>query len=329
MKLGLRRSEIQAFKALCLGEKEGDSIVGLAASLAMSKSFASRIVGSLVKKGFVELFRQGKKKTAKISPAQHAVMLKELIVTNQHVALEEVLQGAGVQVLTGLLYASASVEEISRISSSPEVTARLVLTRMRDRGLVTRQPAGVYSIVLPRLEDFVESYARFAVEAKRTGIHGSLIVRGASGLIRTSDASVPEFMVPTGLSSFGAYGIKLVQTDFKDHYYNVLKPVKKLSLEDVLVHSLVRLTLVSSSREVSYALLVIAKNRKKLNTKRFLETARDYGVENGAKECIEFVDAVLAGKEIAKPLVSLGARIEGPALPNEKEFVELIRQYEA
>ncbi len=327
MQLGLRRSEIRAFKVLCLGKKEDGSIVGLASSLATSKSFTSRIVGSLVKKGFVELTRQGKKKTVKISPAQHAVMLKELMVTNQHVALEEVLQGAGVQVLTGLLYTPASVEEISAISFSPEVTIRLVLTRMLDRGIVTRPKPAVYSIILPRLRDFVESYARFAVEAKRAGIRGSLIIRGASGLIRTSDRNVPNFMAPTGLSSFGGYGIKLVQTDFKDYYYNVLKPVKKLSLETVLVHSLVRLTLVSSSRELSYTLLVMTKNRKKLNTKRFLETARDYGVESSAKECIKYIDTVLAGKEIVKPLVDFGIRVEGPAFPDEKEFMELMKQY--
>ena len=325
MKLSLRRSEIQAFKALCLKENEGVSIVGLASSLGKSKSFTSRIVGSLVEKGFVELTRQGKKKTVKISPAQHAVMLKELLASNPHILFEDILQGAAVQVLTGLLYSSASVEAISTTTFSPEVTVRVVLMRMLDRGGVARQKPGVYSIVLPRLRDFIESYIRFAVEAKRTGVQGSLIICGASGLIRTSEAEIPAFMVSTGLNAFGKFGVKLIQTDFKDYYFNILKPVKKPSFEEVLVHSLVRAKLVSSSRELSYVLLVIAKNRKTLNQARFFNVARQYSVESSAKQCIEFVDAVLAGKEIPKPLVVIG---EGTAFPDETEFTELLKQYE-
>jgi len=321
----LQRSELQAFKALCLKENEGVSIIGLASSLGKSKSFTSRVVGSLVETGFVELTRQGKKKTVKISPSQHAVMLRELLVSNPHVAFEEVLQGAAVQVLTGLLYSLASVEAISASTSSPEVTVRVVLRRMLDRGIVARQKPGVYSIVLPRLRDFIVSYTRFAVEARRTGVHGSLIIRGAFGLIRTSDGVVPGFMVPTGLSVFGNYGVKLIQTDFKDYYFDVLKPVKRLSLEEVLVHSLVRATLVSSSREVSYVLLVIAKNRKKLNQQRFFDVARQYGVESTAKQCVGFVGAVIAGKEAPKPLVVID---EASAFPDQKEFMELLRQYD-
>ena len=133
-------------------------------------------------------------------------------------------------------------------------------------------------------------------------------------------------MVPTGLSVFSNYGVKLIETDFKDYYYNLLKPVKKLSLEEVLIHALVRLMLVSSSREISYTLLVIAKNRKKLNEKRFLETARDWGVESSAKQCIEFVNAVLVGKEVAKQAVNFGMGVELPAFPDVVEFNELLTQ---
>ena len=118
---------------------------------------------------------------------------------------------------------------------------------------------------------------------------------------------------------------KLISKTITTTFYKQNK--KKLNLEEVLTHALIRATAISSSRELSYVLLVIAKNRKKLNVRRLFETARDHGIEGSAKQCIEFVDAALTRKEIKKPLEDFVTIGKGMIFPDESEFKELLKQY--
>ncbi|MFH0713923.1 MAG: helix-turn-helix domain-containing protein [Candidatus Micrarchaeota archaeon] len=346
MELSLGKTEIGAFQALCTMQEEC-TVNKLAKELNRSKSFVSREAKSLADKGLIEIQRSGKKKILIISRGQHAVALRELMASNSHVPFTEVLSGSTIAVLTGLLYQPASVDTIARLTFTPKITVRRNLLRLLNLGVITRHQRKArslttesqsqrhcahkheYAVALHGLSEFIQKYAAFAVQTSRANITGSLFVRRTSGLIRTNANNIPNFMVQTGLSVFNKYGIGIVQTDFKDYYFNVLETlVKKLTLEEVLVHALVRTTVISSSREVSYVLLVIAKNRKKLNLNRFLEIAGDYGVESSAKQCIEFVDGVLSGKEIPKPLVDFGMRAEGLVFLDQNEFMELLKQYD-
>lgn len=346
MELSLGKTEISAFQALCAMQEEC-TVGKLAKALNRSKSFVSRAAKTLADKGLIEIQRSGKKKILKISRSQHAIALRELMASNSHVPFIEVLSGSTIAILTGLLYKPASVDTITRLTFTPKITVRRNLSRLLNLGVITRHQRKArslttesqcqkhcahkheYAIALHGLSEFIQKYTEYVVQASRKNITGSLVIRRTSGLIRTNATSVPSFMVPTGLSVFNKYGIGIVQTDFQDYYFNVLETrVKKLTFEEVIVHALVRTTIISSSREVSYVLLVIAKNRKTLNQKRFLEIARDYGVESSAKQCVEFVDSVLSGKEISKPLVDFGTIVDRPVFPDQKEFMELLKQYD-
>lgn len=326
MQFGLRRNEIIAFSQLC--RQETPVTIGvLGQSLGWSKSVASRTANGLASKGLADLQRNGRTKFLTLSKSAHALALKELMASNEHVALQDLLAGSTMRVLSGLLYPPASVNDMARRTQTPQITVRWVLSRLLERGLVVRHKAGAYSMALPGLREFVEAYCFFAVDQRRSGVSGSLIVRGGTGLLRTSSQRVPEFMVLTGVSVFGDFGVGLVETDSRDYFYGAWgKPVNP-NLEEAVVHALVRSTLRASEREVAYALLVLYKNRTKVNDARFLELAGDFGVSGKAQQGLEFVDCVLSGRPVPRPLFDLGTRVEGPLFPDEGEFKELVKQY--
>ncbi|MFH1200603.1 MAG: MarR family transcriptional regulator [Candidatus Micrarchaeota archaeon] len=328
MLFGLRRNEILAFCELCRAGGGQVTIGGLAESLGWSKSVASRAANGLAGKGLAQLRRDGQRKLLAVSKSANAVAaLKELLAAYPHIAFQDLLAGSSMRVLCGLLFAPASVAAVAMRGRLPQITVRRVLAKLLERGLVGRRRPGEYSIALPGLSGFVLAYCAFAVDAARGAVFGSLIVRGANGLLRTSSPAVPKSMVLTGVSVFGKYGIGIVATDYRDYYFNAFGKPGKPGVEEAVVHALLRSTVMASGREVSYALLVLCKNRKRIDGGRLLECARDFGVESDARQALEFVDCVLSGRPVRKPLVDFGNRVEGPLFPGEEEFKELVRQY--
>jgi hypothetical protein len=139
--------------------------------------------------------------------------------------------------------------------------------------------------------------------------------------------SIPRFAKPTGLSVLNEFGVRVIQTDFKDYYYNVFGVVGKPSLEEAVVHVLLRSTLSASAREASYALLALQKNKKKVNAKKLLVAASDLGVEQVARQALDFVDAFTENREIKWLIGEDFPRVEGPVFPSFEEFKELVKQY--
>ena len=323
MKFGLSSLELRVLSALASGGSK--PIVGVARVLGRSKSVASRVVKSLVQKGFLQAVRLGKRKEAGFAVTQHARAFKELIAVNSHANVELALSYSGLRVLCGLLYLPSSVEEVARLSNTPVVTVRRVLTRLLNYGFIVRLKPGAYRIVLPNLSEFVQAYAAYFLDSLRNSVSGSLFCYGLHGLLRTTEVNVPNFMVLTGVSVFHNYGVSIIQTDYRDYYFNafVEKP-RKLSIEEVVVHALARAVLVKSSREVSYSMLVVYKNLENLNQELFFKTAREFGVLENAQQCLKLVKEFKAGVRWQESLVE-------PSVldlhPSWLDFEELVAKY--
>jgi hypothetical protein len=136
-------------------------------------------------------------------------------------------------------------------------------------------------------------------------------------------------MAPTGISVFHHYGIKIIQTDSRDYYFNAFdeKPGPP-SMEDAVVHALTWTVMNSSARETAYAMLVIFKNWEKFDRVAFEKTAAEWGVPSIAQRCITLVEAFVQGKQWPEPLIQNFPRVEGPIFPTWEEFGELVKQYE-
>lgn len=325
MSLGLGLLELRVFETLCFGP-QSEYGKNLASRSGLKESSVSRALKALAGKKLVALERKGKRKFAAVSDAPHALALKAFFAAYPHVDAG-VLAYSSIRVLSGLLFPNASVARVKRVGFVKEITVRRVLAKLLDAGIVGRRNASDYYILLPFLRKAVEEHVSFAVTQSKREVNGSLVSRGPYGFIRTS-AEVPKFMKPTGLSVLSEFGVKVIQTDFKDYYYNVFGVVKKPSLEEAVAHVLLRSTLLPSSREASYALLALHKNRKKFNEKKFLAVASDLGAESAARQSLGFVENFITGHEEAEPSIAANfLRVEGPIFPSVEEFRELVKEY--
>ncbi|MFH0973805.1 MAG: hypothetical protein V1817_03405, partial [Candidatus Micrarchaeota archaeon] len=304
----------------------------LAVRVGAPESVVSRALKALSEKKLVVVSRNGKRNSVVVSDAPHAMALKALFAARPYLDLR-VLVHSSIRVLSGLLFPNASVARVKRVGFLPEITVRRVLSKLLDAGVVGRRSSNDYFFLMPELEKAVSDYVSFAVMQAKQDASGSLIARGPIGFLRTSAASegIPRFMKPTGLSVLNEFGVGVIQTDFKDYYYNVFGVVKKPALENVVVHVLLRSTLSLSSREASYALLALRKNWKTFDEEKFLMVASDLGVEFVARQSLDFVENFensLAGREEAKPSIGVGfPRVEEPVFPSFEEFRELVKQY--
>ncbi len=318
--------ELSALVALC-GVSEGKLAVSeLAVRMGADESAATRAVQSLEEKQFVTTVRARRKEVSR-STSAHASAFEALLALHPHVDFAEVLAHSSLRVLSAFTGRPCSVEKIARISRLPVVTVRRAVSKLMGRGILVRQTPGEYQIALSSLalQNFVQAYAVFAI--RRKAWQGSLICVGPNALVRTERA-LPFGFALTGVSVLHRFGVPVVQTDYRDYWFNLFvgSPLEP-SLEEAVVHALARSTILSSAREASYALLVLLKNWAKLDKQAFLKAAEDYNVTDAVERSISFVQGFILGLPMPQPPVQGFASRGGPLFPSVEEFRELVKQY--
>ena len=264
------------------------SVSKIAETLGVSKSAASRALAALEQKGLIES-EKGRKKTVKlardfsIEPFLQVMGAHQLINRFPSSDFSKIFENSNFQVLSALCYReSASFSSIIRVTGLTEITARRSLSKLRDRGVVNKKK-NRYGIILPALTTGVQDSLR-KLMARREGIAGNISMQiGPYGFIRSA-AAPSEELVTTGLSLFPKYGISLV-SDINDFIINEFFKPKPPNMEDAVLHALARFAYDPSTREVTYCLLVIAKNWRTFNWERFLEHSEDYNLSEDAKKC--------------------------------------------
>ena len=323
---GLTRVELSVLATLQQsGEnKAGWSVVSLAGKMAVSCAQVSRAVASLEKKEFVTAARS-RQKLVQFSSAGHASAFLYLLGLHPHVDFVSTLSNSSLRVLSAFTGSAIAIEQMARISRTPTVTVRRTVSKLMERGILVRQEKNQYQLALSGLQTFVQAYATHSLQEK-AGVDG-LICCGPNAVLRTK-TPIPRRFELTGVSIFYRFGVPIVQTDFQDYWFNLFdSKTKKPSLEEAVVHALVRSTLISSGREVSYAMLVLYNNWKKVDQKQLLQTAQDYCIESDARHCVNLVEKLVLGGRWPEPLVQGFRKVGGPRYPGFEEFQELVTQY--
>ncbi|MCL5011501.1 MAG: MarR family transcriptional regulator [Candidatus Marsarchaeota archaeon] len=305
-------SEILVLREVVRQEKPS-SVKALSIKTRLSDTVVSRALKELSSKGMV-FSKRKKTKIISISDAPHAQAFKSLFLTYPYIDFR-ILSHYNIRVLAGLVFPNASVARVERISLLPKVTVRRLLARLLQNALVGRKGSNDYFITLPELQSAVSEYCAF-IARKNDDVPGGLITRGFYGFLRTDSARIPSFMKPTGLSVLNEFGVAVIQTDFKDYYYNVFKKVRKPCIEEAVIHALIRAEHSKNSRENSYALLALHKNLKRVNVVKFLEIAGDLNATQTAGQSLEFVQGFAT-----KPLMH-------DEISKNLEFRELVKEYE-
>jgi|GEM_PF-2173389 len=300
----------------------------LAARLEVSIGLASTTARKLARKGMVWVMDDGRRKRLSRATTPASLALTELMAANPHVDFTSFLANSALRVLSGFTIGSTSIRLCAKSTFTPEITARRVVARLMELAVMQKSGRGLYEIRLPLLKKFVEDWVLQELEVKRRAeVPGSLIARGPHGLLRSDKHGVPTWMVPTGLSSFHNYGVKLTLA-LNDYYFHAFNNGQvKLGLEEHAVHALLRATIIPSGRELSYSLLVIYKNRRKLNQELFMEYAKILGSSAAAGQSLCLVDAFIAGEKWQALLKDFEIK-SGPVWPSWEAFNELVKQYE-
>jgi DNA-binding MarR family transcriptional regulator len=264
--------------------------------LRISKSAISRAVSSLEKKGLVES-KKGRRKELQIARSVSARPFEDLIASTPFVDFPTVFRNSNFRVLSALCFReSATFKSIIRTTGLKEITARRALSALANVGMIHRQN-NQYGILLPALKASVQEYLRVLM-MRREGVVGSAFVSvGPNGFVRSNKNLSREF-TQTGLSVFPKYGVSLVSEN-GDYVFNEFFKLKPPSREEAVLHGLVRCTHNGSTREVSYCLLVIAKNWRTFNWGRFTEHSENYAISTEASNCHEYLQLFsdfLAGK---------------------------------
>ncbi len=331
MNFGLGKRELVLLRMLAAtsgSHSPALTMTACAAKMNISVAAVSRATASLQAKGFIEIERDGKRKHVRFSGVIHAIAFSELQAANPQTPLEDVLSGSSIRVLSGMLRPPVSVETISRLSRTPEITARRALKKLLDRGMVSRAKPTEYAIFLPNLAGFVAAYSEFELRKRCAGMRGILNPWWPNAVFRTPQTP-PAFMTPTGISVFHEHGIKIIQTEARDYYFNAFtdKP-RPPTMEEAVVHALTWTVKNSSARETAYAMLVMQKNWKKFDRFSFQQSAADWGIPSIADRCITLVEAFVHDQQWPEPLIQNFQRVEGPIFPSRDEFGELVKQYE-
>lgn len=282
------------------------SVGKLAITLGASKGFASRVVKSLERKGIIETKQEGMRKTAEISKADFAQRLSEMVRAEPYVPWEKVLSYSNMSTLLASVTGETDFER--GLSSSTKWRA---LRNLSMHGLVSQTNKTVhYGTNNPKMNSFAGEYADHisrrlaqellppnAVVIWRKGYSYFFKVRNEKPQRRkVEDDRIPAMQLhKTALSVYPSYGIKFITDD--DYYYS--EPGKrKLPIEEVLLHTL--LIDPSSQMYATYALLLIYKERAKIDLKLLSKLSSRYELTTNVKNIVEYIRS--DGKLRAWPL---------------------------
>lgn len=284
------KDEIVAAKAV--SDQRELSIGELASKLHSSEGWASRVVKSLENKGIVEKKRAGMMKLVTIAEANYAHSLAEMLRAEPYVPWEKVLPYSNIAVLLAKATSISDFEE--KLSATTRWRA---LRNLSMHGLVPKAGGNIS----PRIKRFAMEYADHITQRTAQEILPANAVilwrRGSSYLFKIRDADIRDsnHFQKTAISLFSKYGIPLVANDTFFYY----SPENgRLPLEDVVLHTV--LIDQGSQTYTTYALLLIYKERKKINFEVLLARSERYDLRKIAEDIIRYVNT--KGKERDRPL---------------------------
>ncbi|PKK86169.1 MAG: hypothetical protein CVT48_02380 [Thermoplasmata archaeon HGW-Thermoplasmata-1] len=299
----LGAGEIRALLAVAAGKK---SICSLSEAAQLSAPRAYAIVAGLARKGFLTLEREGRTMKISLSDSRHAHSFLVLAVSRE-ANLEITLRDSNMRILFSIMSIPKTRKRIAEEVRLSGESVRKYARRLMTAGMLREANGKIeLSPSLPQLRKFLEDSADFINRRIALTLSKNAVVaweRGLEAIIRVPIDEEPD-APETALTAMARHGIDIMT----DYGYYYIPPEKKLTVEDVALHTL--LLDPNSVRYASYALLFLKKEG--FERKYLLEKSGDYGIKRTATAMVEF----LAGKEIEKH-----------PLPSREEFADMCRLY--
>ncbi len=250
MELKLTKTELKVcFKIYNLNKTLSAS--ELAEALNIKKSFLTRILKKLLKKGFINIIKEGTKKQISQSKEVHSKRLKDLYDSMPNGNIEKWLSGSALDVLITLQNNSLKLFELEADCSKKQIYN--MLNRLYSAGVVNKTEK-IY-ISHPLVLSFVEAYASFIA-----GKTANTKERIRKHCFVVSKTELP--LAETGLSFLLEYGLEAILIN-RYYYFNLGKKNRIIEINEAFVHAV----LFSKYQIQDQTLLAYfyLKNREKLN----------------------------------------------------------------
>lgn len=272
-----------------------------------SESSVSQRVKGLETKGIVKTKRQGMKKYVEISDRNYAISLFEMFKAKPYVPWEKILSNSNISVL----FKDTTDEETFEYGISPVSIWRgernLSMHGMfigtgkrygnRDRNLI--RFISEYSDHVSR-KYMLELLPQDAVILWRSGYRCLFKINNN---IEKERIRLPSKVQPTAITVFPDYGIQFLTSD---SYYYFDPRIDKLSMEDIILHTL--LIDPESQTYATYALLLSFKAREEINFELLLDKSHSFRLEEKVKNVIDYIRS--HGRKRERPLPRLNELIE-------------------
>lgn len=227
--------------------------------------------------------QKGRPHKVNISSSAQAKYLKELINRDPSIDFGDLLDKNKGRVLQAVLYTPKTTQQIAKQLKVNERTVRRVVAKSLNRGLLVRKKKTVifHKAFWPYLYQFLDAYRN------RAKVKGTLLWQFEDEVL--FETRKKEEGILTGLSKYDDYGVHVLES-----IYCCFLPKKKLSKEEIFVHSIMQIE--KDSRAVGLAAVFYIKN--KLSKQKVRDLAVKYDCVNKAEELLAVIKGKLETSEL-------------------------------
>ena len=280
------RGEISAHRLI--STHRNVSVRDLSISMRRGESSVSQIVKRLESKGIVESERKGMKKIVNTSDRNYAITFSEMIKNEPNTPWEKILSNSNIAVIMSKITGEETFEDGLSYISKWRAMNYLSTYGFYHNPHKTRLKGNRYLVSFLEqysdhisLKHLIEKIPAEAIIIWRKGFNCFIKIKSTS---KVAIEKLPDSAVPTALTVSPDYGIQFITGD---SYYYYEPKLERLSLEDVILHTL--LIDPDSQTFNTYALLLSLKNRDKINFDLLLTKSKKYDLEEAAEALTDYI----------------------------------------
>ena len=280
------RGEISAQRVI--SNHRNLSVRDLSILMRKSESSVSQIVKRLETKGIVESERKGMKKIVNTSDRNYAITLSEMIKNEPNIPWERILSNSNIAVLMSKIEGEETYEDGLSSISKWRAMNNLSTYGFHYNPYEKRVIGNRYLISFLKeysehvsLKHLIQNIPEEAIIIWRNGFSCLFKIKSNS---TNGKIKLPDSTIPTAITASPHYGIQYITGD---SYYFYEPRLDRLSLEDVILHTL--LIDPDSQTYNTYAVLLALKNRNKIDFDLLLAKSRKYDLMEKTTNLIEYL----------------------------------------
>ncbi len=292
----LTSKELKLLLLILNGEK---TITSLSKEMNLSIYRTSTLTGKLAKKGLITITKNGKYKIISPSSTKPTMLLKKIKNKYNHMPLQKILTGNNLKLLSilkpELLQNTKTLMLKTNLSKSSLYHS---INNLSNYGII-KKVSSKYSLIekYALFHEFSREYITLQnhIKGREFSTDGTIVWSGVEEFIlSTKTCKTSDNFQLTGLYKFKDYGLSLIGRGVYYYYYSIKK--YKLTIEDVIIHSIV---IDYAPRSILYAIVILLSHKNKINEKKLFDLGIKYDVD--VKQLLDY----LKGKEHKYPYPSL------------------------